>query len=371
MVYPIKLNTLGKFGHMKSIILIVFFVFLLFPISSSFSQKTDETPALAIQFTSTSPFHFKDENGYTIILGEIQNIKSSYITNVEIRGFFYDDFSEQPLDSSIGSSVVEVIPPFATVPYMIKSKEPNAGITQVKVPTIGGFNSAPTKNEELVIDSEITEIGDKIKISGTITNQGLLDSNQTKVHLVLHDSFVPATIRGYSTIEIQDVIASGSSVNFEINIKSDVYSSGYKILAESKNYNSNIQNVEIISPEFLIKLVTISGVTANDDEGNRLSPVPLGSRVNIESKIQILYSEDPDTYDQPYRYYVQVKESATATVEFIGIIEGSFDSTNRNDFPNVKWTPKNTGLYIAETFVWDPDAVPLASKGPIILILVT
>jgi len=370
MVYPIKLNTLSKFGHMKRIILIVFFALLLFPISSSFSQKTDEPSEFALQLTSTSPFIFKDENGYTIILGEIQNTRSSYFTNVQIIGVFLDDL-ERPLGSSIGSSVVEVIPPFATVPYMIKSKEPNAGITQVKVPTIGGFNSAPTKNEELVIDSEITEIGDKFKISGTITNQGPLDSNQTKVHLVLHDSFVPATIRGYSTIEIQDVIASGSSVNFEINIKSDVYSSGYKILAESKNYNSNIQNVEIISPEFLIKLVTISGVTANDDEGNRLSPVPLGSRVNIESKIQILYSEDPDTYDQPYRYYVQVKESATATVEFIGIIEGSFDSTNRNDFPNVKWTPKNTGLYIAETFVWDPDAVPLASKGPIILILVT
>jgi hypothetical protein len=355
---------------MKKILLIAFFAFLLFPISYSFSQFSDEPSEFALRLTSTSPFYFKDENGYTIILGEIQNMRSSYYTNVKITGVFLDD-SEKLLDSSIGSSVIEVIPPFGIVPYMIKSNEPNAGITQIKAPTIGGFNSSPTKNEDLKIESEILEIGEEIKISGIITNQGLVDTNQTKVHLVLHDSFTPTTIRGYSTIEIQDVIASGSSVDFEINIKSDVYSSGYKILAESENYNSNIQNVEIIPAELLTKLVRISELTANDDEGNRLSPVPLGSRVNIESKILIQYSEDQETYNQPFRYYVQVKESTTATVEFIGIIEGNLDPSNNIQFPNVKWVPQSTGLYLAETFVWDTNAVPLASKGPIILILVT
>ena len=88
----------------------------------------------------------------------------------------------------------------------------------------------------------------------------------------------------------------------------------------------------------------------------------------MESKIWIQYSEDQDTYDQPFRYYVQVKESKTATVEFIGIIEGNFDSSNLTEFPNVKWIPQRTGLYFAETFVWDTNAVPLASKGPILLI---
>jgi len=369
MVYPTKLNTLSKFEHMKSIILVAFLVFILFPISSSFSQKTDQPSEFALQLTSTGPFYFKDENGYTIILGEIQNTRSSSFTNVQIIGVFLDDFERQ-LGASIGSSVIEVIPPFATVPYMIKSKEPNAGITTIKIPSIGGFNSAPTKNEELVIDSEITEIGDKIKISGTITNQGLLDSNQTKVHLVLHDSFVPATIRGYSTIEIQDVIASGSSVNFEINVKSDVYSTGYKILAESENYNSNIQTKKIILPEALTKLVTINDISIKDDEGNILSDVKAGNRITFESKIVLQYSEDQETSEQPYRYYVQVKTGKPAFVEFIGIYEGSFSSAGAK-FPEVKWTPNNTGLYFVETFVWDPNAVPLASKGPIMPILVT
>jgi len=370
MVYPIKLNTLGKFGHMKSIILIVFFVFLLFPISSSFSQKTDETPALAIQFTSTSPFHFKDENGYTIILGEIQNIKSSYITNVEIRGYFYDDFSEQPLDSSIGSSIIEVIPPFAKVPYMITSTKPNAGITQVSV-QISGLNTTPAKNEELKIESEILEIGEEIKISGTLTNQGSLNTNQTKIHLVLHDSFEPTTIRGFSTIMLEGTLKSGASVDFEFHEKLDVFSRGYKILAESENYNSNVQTNKITIPEALTKLVTINDISIKDDEGNKLSDVKAGNRINFESKIWIQYSEDQETTEQPYRYYVQVKQTGEkAFVEFIGIYEGSFISAGAK-FPEVKWTPNNTGLYFVETFVWDTNAVPLASKGPIILILVT
>jgi len=369
MVYPTKLNTLSKFGHMKSIILIVFFALLLFPISSSFSQKTDQPSQFGYQFTSTSPFIFKDENGYTVILGEIENIQSYSLKNVKIRGVFYDD-SNQILDASFGSSIIEVIPPFTKVPYMIKSTEPNAGITQAEV-KFAGFNSAPTKNEELVIDSEITEIGDKIRISGTITNQGLLDSNQTKIYLVFHDSFEPATIRGLSTITLEDPLKSGTSADFEFHEKVVVYSTGYKILAESENYNSNIQTNKITIPEALTKLVTINDISIKDDEGNKLSDVKAGNRINIQSKIWIQYSEDQETSEQPYRYYVQVKQSGKqAFVEFIGIYEGSFSSAGAK-FPEVKWTPKNIGLYFVETFVWDTNAVPLASKGPIILILVT
>ncbi len=370
MVYPTKLNTLCKFGHMKSIILIVFFALLLFPISSSFSQKTDQPSQFGYQFTSTSPFIFKDENGYTIILGEIENIQSYSLKNVKIRGVFYDG-SMQILDTSFGSSIIEVIPPFTKVPYIIKSTEPNAGITQAEV-KYAGFNSAPTKNEELVIDSEITEIGDKIRISGTITNQGLLDSNQTKIYLAFYQYFTPEPrILGISTIELEDIIVGGSSTNFEFEEIIDYKYTDYKIFAESENYNSNIQTNKIILPEALTKLVTINDISITDDEGNKLSDVKVGTRINIESKIWIQYSEDQETSEQPYRYYVQVKQSGEkAFVEFIGIYEGSFSSAGAK-FPEVKWTPKNTGLYFAETFVWDTNAVPLASKGPVILILVT
>ena len=123
--------------------------------------------------------------------------------------------------------------------------------------------------------------------------------------------------------------------------------------------------------EALTKLVTINDISIKDDEGNKLSDVKAGNRINIQSKIWIQYSEDQETSEQPYRYYVQVKQSGEkAFVEFIGIYEGSFNTAGAK-FPEVKWTPKNIGLYFVETFVWDTNAVPLASKGPIILILVT
>ena len=369
MIYRTKLNTLSKFEHMKSIILIVFFALLLFPISSSFSQKTDQPSQFGYQFTSTSPFIFKDENGYTIILGEIENIQSYSLKNVKIRGVFYDD-SMQILDTSFGSTIIEVIPPFTKVPYIIKSTEPNAGITQAEV-KFAGFNSAPTKNEELVIDSEITEIGENIKISGTITNNAAGEASQTKVHVAFFDAFQPPRILGIATIELEEPIGGNSSTNFEFYEKFDSRSLGYKVFAESANYYSNIQNVEISHSEALTKLVTINDISIKDDEGNKLSDVKAGNRINIESKIWIQYSEDQETSEQPYRYYVQVKQSGEkAFVEFIGIYEGSFSSAGAK-FPEVKWTPKNIGLYFVETFVWDTNAVPLASKGPIILILVT
>jgi len=347
----------------------------LFPISSSFSQKTDQPSQFGYQFTSTSPFIFKDENGYTIILGEIENIQSYSLTKVQIRGIFYDD-SEQILDISFGSTIIEVIPPFTKVPYMISSREPNAGITQVQV-KFASFTSATPKNEGLVIDSEITEIGDKIRISGTITNQGLLDSNQTKIYLAFYQHFTPEPrILGISTIELEDIIAGGSSTNFEFEEIIDYKYTDYKIFAESENYNSNVQTNKIILPEALTKLVTINDVSIKDDEGNILLDIKAGNRINIQSKIWIQYSEDQETSEQPYRYYVQIKQTVEkfgqriTFVEFIGIYEGSFSSAGAK-FPEVKWTPKNTGLYFVETFVWDTNAVPLASKGPIILILVT
>jgi len=258
---------------------------------------------------------------------------------------------------------------------VIKSPNPNSAITSVSVNLLG-FTSASPKNVQLVIDSEITEIGENIKISGTITNNAAGEASQTKVHVAFFDAFQPPRILGIATIELEEPIGGNSSTNFEFYEKFDSRSLGYKVFAESANYYSNIQNVEISHSEALTKLVTINDISIKDDEGNILPDVKAGNRINIKSKIWIQYSEDQETTEQPYRYYVQIKKTVErfgqdiTFVEFIGIYEGSFDTAGAK-FPEVKWTPKNTGLYFVETFVWDTNAVPLASKGPIMLILVT
>lgn len=370
MIYRIKLNTWSKFEHMKNIILIVFFTFLLFPISSSFSQNIDQPSQFGIVLTSFTPYNFKDNDGYTIIIGEVENLKNFPITQVKVWGGFYDDREEQPLESAIGTTVIDVIPPFGKSPYVIKSPNPNSAITSVSVNLLG-FTSASPKNEQLVIDSKVTEIGENIKISGTITNKAAGEASQTKIHLAFFDAFKPPRILGIATIELEKALGDNSSTNFEFYERFDSRSLGYKVFAESASYYSNIQNVGISQSKALTKLVTIHDISVEDDEGNKLSDVTVGNRINISSKIVIEFSADQETSEQPYRYYVQIKQSGEkAFVEFIGIHEGSFSSAEAL-FPSVKWTPSKTGLYFVETFVWDTNAVPLASKGPIILILVT
>lgn len=354
---------------MKRIFFVVFFAFILFPVGSSFSQKTDTPSQFGIAFTSSAPYNYKDSDGYTVIIGEIQNLKNFPITGVKIKGGFYNEIDEQPLEIAFGATMLDVIPAFGKSPYMIKSLNPNAAITSVSV-NLQGFTSAVPKNQNLVISSETSEIGEKIKISGTITTNAGVDATQTKVHLAFYDAFQPPRILGVSTIEIINPITSGSSANFEFNEKLDQRSLGYKVFAESSNYLSNVRNVVIKHSEVLTTLVTINDISINDDGGNKTSDVTIGNRINIQSEISAQYS-DPKKSEQPYRYYIQVKQSGEAArVEFIGIYEGSFNAVG-SQYPSVQWTPEKAGLYFIETFVWDHNAVPLAAKGPVILVLVT
>lgn len=354
---------------MKKIILSLLLVLILFPISSSFSQGIDKPPALAIVLSSFSPNYFKDDMGYTIILGEVENTKNFPITGVKIWAGFYDDINEQPLESSIGGTVLDVIPPFSKSPYIIRSTSPNAAITSVSVNLLG-FNSAAPKDESLNLNSEVSSIADTIKISGSITNDGSVSSSETKIHLFFVDAFQPPRILSLSTIELEEAIEPGSTIDFEFDEDYDTRSVSYTIFAESANYYSNVASVEITSPQAFTKIITINDISINDSDGNKLTSASQGTTINIESNVSIQYSSDQDTFEQPFVYYAQVKQSEKGFVEFIGKFEGTFQSTGTQS-PLVEWTPENTGLYFIETFVWDPNAVPLASKGPIMLVLVT
>jgi hypothetical protein len=355
---------------MKKILLVALFAIILFPTSSSFSQFTDTPSTFGIILSDLNPYHFKDENGYTIVIGEVENTTNSPIKAVKILALFFDDFSEQPLEAALGTTIVDIIPPLGKVPYIIKSENPNAAITSVSVKLQGQFDSAPPKNEELRVESEISEFGEQIKISGTLTNNAIVNATQTKIHLAFYDAFLPPRIIWISTIELEEAIMGGSSIDFEFDEKLDPRSFGYKIFAESDTYYSNIQNVKILRSELLTKLVSINDISVSDDEGNKLLDIFEDSVVNIQSRISLQYATDQETYEQPYVYYAQVKESETAKVEFLGIYEGMFDEKG-NELTSVEWIPQNKGLFFIETYVWDPNAVPLASKGPIMLVLVT
>lgn len=141
-------------------------------------------------------------------------------------------------------------------------------------------------------------------------------------------------------------------------------------MVDSKNFYPAIKDVQIVAPESITKLVTINDVHLTDTEGNRMSEVGVNSAILLQSNLSIQYGISQDTTNQPFVYYTQIKQSGEKPfVEFIGISEGAFEGPGSKT-PSVQWTPTESGLYFVETFVWDPSGVPIASKGPILLVLV-
>src|SRR3989338_10157199 len=93
---------------MEKIILSIFLILTLFPISSGFSQQTDTLPTLSVVLTSDSPFVYKDDEGYTVVVGAVENTSNlTSITNVRVHINFYDDVSPQPLEIIEGGTILE------------------------------------------------------------------------------------------------------------------------------------------------------------------------------------------------------------------------------------------------------------------------
>ena len=360
---------------MKKPLLVLFLIFALFPISSGYSQEfIDKAPTLGIVLTSFSPFNFKDVDGKTVILGEVENTKNFPVSGIKIWAGFYDNFSENPLETTIGTTIMEVIPPFGKSPYMIISETSNSAITSVSVNLLG-FNSSPEKQMKLNLQLDTLEMGEKLSLSGRITNNGELNSTNTKIQLISYDSFFPPRVLGISSVDLENNILPGETDNFEFDVKRDSRASAFKILGESQDYSTGILEITDTSLQILNKLVTITDITITDNEGSRLSDVSVGSQINIQSQLDFQDSSLEESKVQQYVYWIQIKKSleingeTKSFVEFIGKAEGSIDSKGV-EIPSVGWIPENDGLYFVETFVWDPKHNPLASTGPLSLILV-
>jgi len=376
MNYSTRLIALVNRFCMKKPLLAFFLIFALIPISSSYSQEfTDKEPTLGIVLTSFSPFNYKDDDGKTVILGEVENTKNFPISGIKIWAGFYDNFSENPLETIIGTTILEVIPPLGKSPYMIISDTPNSAITSVSVNLLG-FNSSPEKKSQLKLQLDTLEIGEKLSLSGTITNNGELNSTDTKIQLISYDAFNPPRVLGIATINLENDIAPGDSENFEFDVKRDSRAADFKIVAESKDYVTDLLAISDTSLEVLNKLVTINDITVTDSDGNRLPFFSVSSTINIQSELNFQNLSIEESEIQSYVYWIQIKKSiendegVTKTfVEFIGSAEGSIESEDI-EIPSVGWIPQNEGVYFVETFVWDPKNIPLASKGPISLILI-
>ena len=75
---------------MQKIIFSIILILILLPISQVFSQEyTDTNPTLSVSLNSQSTFVYQDSDGYTIVIGLIENNDPlSFLTNVVIQVHF-------------------------------------------------------------------------------------------------------------------------------------------------------------------------------------------------------------------------------------------------------------------------------------------
>ncbi len=349
-------------------------VFLLLPLGPVFAQLTETPSTLGVKLTSTSPFSYKDSEGYTVVIGEVENTKTFPVKNVKIWVGFYSGKAsgsggESPLETVTASTLLDVVQPKSKSPFIIKSETPNPEISEVTI-NILGFNSASVKQQLLAIKPETLLIGDTVVLPATITNGGLTTSTDTRAHLIAFDAFNPPRIVGIQTIEAGDIAAKASS-EIEFDGKIDYRASSFKVVAESNEYQSVITGVADISLDAITRLVSINNVQVTDSIGDRVSQVRVGETISISSDLTIQYSV-LTKQQQSYVYYAQVREfGEKAPVEFIGVFEGEFDSADPQ-IASIQWTPEHEGGFFIETYVWDQDAIPLAAPGKTIsLVLVT
>jgi hypothetical protein len=349
-------------------------VLLLLPLSPIFAQLTETPSTLGVKLTSTSPFSYKDGEGYTVVIGEVENTKTFPVKNVKIWVGFYSGKAsgpggEPPLETVTASTLLDVVQPKSKSPFIIKSETPNPEISEVTINVLG-FNSASAKQQSLAVKPETLLIGDTVILPAKITNGGLAASTDTKIHLIAYDAFNPPRIVGIKTLEVGDIAAKESSgIEFDANV--DYRATSFKVVAESKEYQSKFTDVDDVSLDAITRLISINNVEVTDSIGDRVSQIRVGETVHISSDLTIQYSV-LTKQQQPFVYYAQVKEfGEKAPVEFIGVYEGEFDSAEPQT-ATVQWTPEHEGGFFIETYVWDPDAVPLAAPSKTIsIVLVT
>ena len=351
---------------MRKFFLLFFLILILFPISSGFSQKSDTPSTLSVALTSESPFVYKDDEGYTVVVGNVINKNEvTSVTNIQLRVNFYDETGTEPLETIRGGTILEVIPESGTSPYLIRSDSPNPNITHISV-FLEGFVPSSSKTQQLVVESTSVLLDENLRLSGVLSNGGSPITG-TSVYLAFYDGFIPPRLIGVSSIPIGDVEAN-EKVDFYFNEEIDQRAVSFQIFAESNVFYSNFANEKI--PQQLTRLATISNVSLTDSLGNRLSEITTGSTVNIRSNTLVQFSIDQKTNETPYTYYAQVKQSGEIPyVEFLGKFDGRFVGTGSQSV-TIDWIPENSGVYFIETFVWDRNNIPISNKGPIAVIVV-
>ena len=342
----------------KPIFGIILFLFLL-PIPTIFSQEyTDTNPTLTISMDSNSNFVYQDSEGYTVVIGLIENNDPlSFLTNVVIQANFYNDFNPNPLEVKEGSTTLKVIPPNTKSPFIIRSDNPNPDITEVSTNFLT-FDTSESMNNSLNISINDVSLEPIITSSDNVYSLsflGILRNGDTSIsntvaHLAFYDVF--NRIIQISTIEIGDVDAN-ELVSLTLNEDINSSSVGFVLFSESDKFYSDVIDVKIPTPQLRTNLDTTCGSSEVNVGGNCTSYDISGGHV---------ISATVNTNDNSFIINIDADDDGTLTISpststqkgiFMVLVDGE-ESDDAEINGNTVIVPFNAGteeIEIIGTFV--------------------
>ena len=331
---------------MKTMLLSGSLILLLFTTNIVWADLPSPT-SLKAEIPQTT-YSYKASNGTTVVLGEVQNDNDTPIHDVVIYVKFMNGDGTNIIETDTGTTLLKIIPPHGTSPFMISSTKSDPSIATVQV-NMGPFDSSAIEQQMLNISPGLLQISDKLVLSGSVHNNGALKSLNTKVYLILYDAFQRIVRIGVSNpIDVDP----GKDSQFNVTSDLDPRATSYTLVAESDMYQSTpVKNSLQVLP------VSKGDTMITDLNGASYSTVPINSTVKITTQLNHVLNST-----QPFVYYVQVKQFNGKT-EFIGKYEGIFLGLE-NQNASVNWVPSSTGSYFVETYVWNYDNVPLEKSEP-------
>ena len=259
---------------MKKLIFGIIFILILFPTSQSFSQEyTDTNPTLTVSTNSNTNYVYQDSEGYTVVIGVIENNDPlSFVTNVKVQAYFYDEFNPDPLEIKECSTILDILPPSSSSPFVIRSETPNSDIVDVYTKILT-FETSKTQDDSLKISisdvsiEPITNSNDSnyaFSFSGILRN-GNSQTSETSVYVAFYDVF--DRIIQISTIDIGDMnIDELATIKLNEEISSS--SIGFILFSESDKFYTDFIDVEIPEPQLRTNLATTCGSSEVNIGGN-------------------------------------------------------------------------------------------------------
>ena len=97
-----------KLLTLNNVMLLFLLTIISFPVLHGFGEIQTDTGE-GIFLVNSYPYSFKDDNGFTVVIGEIFNNHNFPISDIKILVDFYSEISDEPIDSVTGSTILNYV----------------------------------------------------------------------------------------------------------------------------------------------------------------------------------------------------------------------------------------------------------------------